>query len=77
MRIEIPLPQPNALRRHLDQLIVLDVGDRLLGRHPPRRGQADRVVLAGRAEVGQLLGLERVDLEVLAPLALSPITMPS
>src|SRR6187402_928107 len=65
VRIEIALAQPDALRGHLDQLVVLDVGDRLLERHPPRRGQADRVVLAGRAEVGQLLGLERVDLEVL------------
>src|SRR3546814_4664742 len=46
-------------------LVVVDIGDRLFERHAARRRQADRVVLARRAEVGELLRLNRVDLEVL------------
>ena len=66
VRIQIPLPDPDHLRRHLDQFVVLDVGDRLLQRHPLGRGQADAVFLGARgAEVGELPGLERIDLEVL------------
>src|SRR5207302_10608166 len=54
MRVEEPLPDPDRLGRDLDQLVVLDVGDRLFQAHPARRGQADALVLgARRAEVGE------------------------
>src|SRR5262249_28134520 len=33
------LAQPDRLRRHLDQLVVGDVGERLLQRHLDRRGE--------------------------------------
>ena len=65
VRIQEALAQPDRLRRHLDHLVVVDVCDRLLQRRALRRGQADLVVLAAAcAEVGQCLGLHRVDLEV-------------
>src|SRR5437899_2595138 len=55
MRVEEALADPDRLRRDLDQLVVLDVGDRLLQAHAARRGEADAFVLgAGGAEVGQL-----------------------
>src|SRR5690606_38629417 len=46
VRIEVALAQADALRCHFDQLVVLNIGDRLLERHPPRRGQTDAFVLA-------------------------------
>src|SRR3569623_797943 len=65
VRIEEALAQADRLGGHLDHLVVVDIGDGLFQSHLVRRGQADRVVLAARgAEVGQLLGLHRVDLEV-------------
>src|SRR5690606_7588029 len=65
VRVEVTLTQANALRSNLDQLIILDVGDRLFEGHPARRGEANGIILAGGAEVGELLGLERVHLQVL------------
>ncbi|KIU01546.1 hypothetical protein QU38_01070, partial [Staphylococcus aureus] len=65
VRIEVALAQADLGRRHLDHLVIVDVRDRLLQRHLLRRGQADGVVLAARsAEVGELLRLHRIDLEV-------------
>ena len=54
---------PDSCASH--QLVVLDAGDRLFELHLARRGEADAFVLAGGAEVGELLGLLGVDLEVL------------
>src|SRR5690606_23375080 len=71
VRIEQLLAQADALRRHLDQLVVADIGDRLFQRHLARRGEADRLVLAGGADVGQLLGLHRVDVEVVVAAVLA------
>src|SRR4051794_30038702 len=66
MRLEESLADADRLGRHLDQLVVLDIGDRLLEAHAPGRGEADAFVLgAAGAEVGELLGLQGVDLEVL------------
>src|SRR4029453_12715565 len=65
MRVEEALADADRLRRHFDQLVVLDVGNGLLQRHPARRRQADAFVLARSAEVGELLGLEGIDLKVL------------
>ena len=36
MRIEHPLAQPDRLGGHLDQLVVLDIGQRLFQRHADR-----------------------------------------
>src|SRR5689334_15148855 len=62
--VEIELAQPDGLRRHLDQLVVLDPGQRSLQRHADRRRQLHRLVLAGGADVGELLALQDIDLEV-------------
>ena len=43
--VEQLLAQPDRLRRHLDQLVVLDIGQRLFQRHADRRGQPHRLVL--------------------------------
>src|SRR6266404_4074279 len=58
------LAQPDRLRGHLDQFVVLDIGQRLFQGHLDRRGQAHRFVLRGGADVGELLALEDVDLEI-------------
>src|SRR5690606_19955739 len=65
VRVEVALAQADALGGHFDQLVVLDVSDRLLQRHLARRGQANAFILAAGAEVGELLGLQRIDLEIL------------
>src|SRR5919205_1801054 len=44
MRIEQPLAQAHGLGRHLDQLILLDVGDRALQGERARRRQPDHLV---------------------------------
>src|SRR5690606_13817244 len=54
------LAQADRLRRDLDQLVVVDELQRLLERELDRRHQALVVVLAGGAEVGQLLAPQRV-----------------
>ena len=57
VRRERLLAQADRLRRHFDQLVVLDIGDRLFERHRHDRRQAHRLVLGGGADVGELLGL--------------------
>src|SRR3990167_8825851 len=66
-RVQHLLPQADVLRRHLDQLVFLDVGDGLFQGRAARRGQADGFVLAAGADVGQLLGLHRVYVQVVGP----------
>src|ERR1700760_2164101 len=58
------LAQADRARRHLDQLVVLDIGESLLQRHLDRRGQPHRLVLRRGADVGELLALEHVDDQV-------------
>ena len=41
VRVEQRLPQPDALRRDLDHLVVVDVGDRLFERYGPYKGTID------------------------------------
>src|SRR5258708_262661 len=65
-RVEEALAQTNRLRRDLDQLVLLDVGDRLFEAHLARRREAHSLVLAGGADVGELLALQHVDFEVVA-----------
>ncbi|EGE56060.1 hypothetical protein RHECNPAF_750018 [Rhizobium etli CNPAF512] len=62
--VEVHLAQANGLRRHLDQFVFLDPGERALERHADRRGELDGFVLAGGTDVGQLLALQHVDLKV-------------
>src|SRR5450755_1887572 len=62
--VEELLAQPDRFRGHLDQFVVLDIGQRLFQGHLDRRGQAHRFVLRGGADVGELLALQDVDLEV-------------
>ena len=46
--------------RDFDQLVVVDELQRLLERHADRRREQEVLVGAGGADVGELLGLERV-----------------
>ncbi len=50
------LAQPQRHRRHFEQLVVGDPAERGLDRVDARRCQHHRFVLAGRADVGELLG---------------------
>ncbi len=49
------LAQADRFRRHLDELVVLDIGDRLFERRRNDRRQTHRLVLRVRADVGELL----------------------
>src|SRR5437868_6168567 len=49
------LAQANAARRCFDQLVFLDVLQRLLERHLARRLEDDVLIAAGRAHIGELL----------------------
>src|SRR5665809_49221 len=62
--IEMALAKPDRLGRDLDQLVVLDISERALERHAERRGEAHRLVLGSGADIGELLALEHIDLEV-------------
>src|SRR5258708_16245517 len=66
VRIHEALSQPDRLRRHFDQLVVLDVGDRLFQRHPARRGPPPLVLLFRGAELCQLLFPPRLLVPILA-----------
>ena len=50
-------------RGDFDHFVIVDIGDRLFQRHPARRGQPDRVILAARADVGQLLAFIGVGID--------------
>src|SRR4051812_47517917 len=57
--VEHPLAQANRLRRHLDQLVIVDELQRRLQREHAR-GREEQLLVSGRgADVGQLLGLGR------------------
>src|SRR5262245_36681681 len=58
------LPQPDGIGRHLDQLVFVDPLDRALEAHHLRRRQDQRLVLAGRTDVGELLLADDVDGEI-------------
>src|SRR3984957_20127873 len=63
--VEAPLAQADRLWRHFDELVVLDVGQRLLKRHLHRWSQTHRLVLGVGSDIGELLALEHVDLEII------------
>src|SRR5439155_27246056 len=58
--VEQALAHADRLGRDLDQLVVLDIGDRLFEAHLDRRRQPHRLVLGGRADIGALLALSWV-----------------
>ena len=55
------LAQADGFRRDLDQLVVGDEFHRVFQRQADRRHEVDRLVLARGADVGELLGADRVD----------------
>src|SRR5881398_3581388 len=59
--LEQALAQADRGGRDLDQLVVRDELDRILERQLDGRGEEDRIVLAGGADVGELLGPDGVD----------------
>ena len=59
--LEQTLADADRLGTDLDQLVGLDVFETNLQAHNPRRTNAGGIVLAGRANVGQLLGLGGID----------------
>jgi hypothetical protein len=65
MRIKVALAQPNGAWRHLNQFIILDVCNRLFQAHFARRDQQQRLILAGGADIGQLLFLDRVHFQII------------
>src|SRR6516162_2184745 len=69
--IEQLLAQPDRGRGDLDQLVVGDIGERLLQRHLDRRDQPYGLVLGMGADIGELLALEHVDLEVVTAVMLA------
>src|ERR1035441_4195627 len=62
--LEIALADTDALGSDLARLVGGDEFDRILERQRDRRGQQDCVVLAGGADIGELLGLDRVDHQI-------------
>src|SRR6266567_528259 len=62
--VQLLLSQPDRLWRYLHQLVLVDEFQRLLQGKVARRCQLDGVVGAGGADVGQLLPLAGVDVQV-------------
>ena len=58
VRFEHALAKTNALRGHFDQFIVANVLEGFLETHWTDWGEADRIVRAAGAHVGQFLGLQ-------------------
>ena len=64
MLLQVALADADRLGRDFDQFVVVDEFDCRFQRQLDRRGQAHRFVGAGRADVGELLALDRVDHQV-------------
>src|SRR5690606_11822808 len=71
VRVEQALAQADALGGHLHELVTFDVAERLFQAEEPGRGQANALVLAGGANVGELLGPQGIDLQVVLPSVLA------
>ena len=65
IRIKVALAQPNGARRHLNQLIIFNIRNGLFQAHFTRRDQQQRLILAGGADIGQLLFLDRVHFQII------------
>src|SRR5215472_10257861 len=61
---QLTLAEPYRKRRHFDEFVVLDIGNRLLERHWHNRGEPDGLVLRRGTDVRELLCAQRVDVEV-------------
>src|SRR6266850_4931326 len=57
---EVTFAKPDGLRGDLDQLVIAYELYRVFQSQGNRRGEVDRLVLARGADVGELLGLDRV-----------------
>ena len=66
MFLQVLLAQPDVVRRYFHQFVVIDEFQRLFQAHADRRGEQDVLVGTGGADVGQLLGLQRIDHQVIA-----------
>src|SRR5262249_26063791 len=66
VRVEQFLAQPYRFGRHFDELVIVDIGERLFQRHADRRREPDGFILGVRADFGELLPLEPVALRVVA-----------
>ena len=64
MRQKFALAQAYRLRRHFDELVVFDIGDGLFERQRHDRRELQRFVFCVRANVGELLCLQRIDVEI-------------
>src|SRR5471032_1971551 len=81
----VRLPPP--IRMTLEKALAyiqddeLDIGQCLFQRHADRRGEADRLVLRGGADIGELLALEHVDDQVVVAGMLAddhaPVNLPA
>ncbi len=67
MLLEEALAQPDVRRGDFQQFVVGQEFQCLFKTHAHRWREQQRVVLAGGAHVGQLLGLERIDDQVVGP----------
>ena len=66
-----PFAEPDRLRGDLDELVAGDELERGFERERPRRRQAERLVVAVRSDVRELLLLGRVDVHVARPAVLA------
>ena len=64
MRVKKHLAQAQALWRHLNQLIFIDIGHHLLKRHLLGGNEFDRLIATGRPHIRQLLALQNIDLKI-------------
>jgi hypothetical protein len=64
VRLQVPLAQPDRLRRDLHQLVVGDELDGRLEGQLDGRGENDVLVLARRADVGELFLADGVDHQI-------------
>src|SRR5438477_11523810 len=61
---QLALAQPDRVRRHLDELVLVDPLEAVLEVHRLVGDEADRFVVAGGAHVGELLLAADVHVEV-------------
>ena len=69
--IEDLLAKAQMMRRNFEKLIGVHIFDGLLQAHDPGRNETERLIRAGRAGVGQVLGLADIDVDVDGLAALS------
>ena len=65
--VAFALAQTHGLGGDFDQFVVVDIGECFIQRHLDWRAKRYSIVFAGCANIGQLLGFARVDVEVGSP----------